>query len=104
MGIWSLNFSGDCQGRESERLHITQLDDSAIVFDEHTLSRGEDGAYSGTAHFVAAMPVDGRDIPYTISYSLHTSKAGGFRGTQTVIEDGGHGLSCPVELVFGGDS
>ena len=46
------------------------------------------------------MPVDGRDIPYEIRYVLRASDDGGFRGTETIIEGGGHGLACPIELVF----
>ena len=96
-GLWSLRFSGDCSGQEAEALLITQLDESAIVFDEFELLRNEAGEYVGSAIFIAPMPVDGRDIPYEIRYVLRASDDGGFSGTETIIEGGGHGLSCPVE-------
>ncbi len=101
-GLWSLRFSGDCSGQETETLLITQLDESAIVFDEFKLLRNEAGEYRGSAIFYAAMPVDGRDIPYEIRYVLRASDDGGFRGTETIIEGGGHGIACPIELVFVG--
>lgn len=102
-GLWSLRFSGDCSGQEAESLLITKLDENTIVFDEFELLRNEAGEYVGSAIFIAPMPVDGRDIPYEISYVLRASEAGGFSGTETIIEGGGHGLGCPVELVFEGD-
>ena len=94
------DYSGECAGRESEKLLITQLDEKAIVFDEFELLRNEAGDYVGSAIFSAPMPVDGRDIPYEISYVLRASEAGSFSGTETVIEGGGHGIACPIELVF----
>ena len=102
-GLWSLRFSGECSGQEAESLRITQLDESAIVFDEFELLRNEAGEYVGSAIFIAPMPVDGRDIPYEISYALRASDDGGFSGTETIIEGGGHGIACQVELVFVGD-
>lgn len=99
-GLWSLRFNGDCSGQEAEALLITQLDESAIVFGEFELLRNEAGEYVGSAIFIAPMPVDGRDIPYEIRYVLRASDDGGFRGTETIIEGGGHGLSCPIELVY----
>lgn len=101
-GSWTLRFSGDCSGQEAESLLITQLDESAIVFDEFELLRNEAGEYAGSAIFIAPMPVDGRDIPYEIRYVLRASDDGGFRGTETIIEGGGHGLTCPIELDFVG--
>lgn len=98
-GLWSLRFSGDCSGQEAESLLITQLDDTVIVFDEFELLRNEAGVYAGSAIFIAPMPVDGRDIPYEIRYAL-ASDDGGFSGTETIIEGGGHGLACPIELAF----
>ncbi|MCY3918022.1 MAG: hypothetical protein OXG49_18615 [Chloroflexi bacterium] len=98
-GLWSLRFSGDCSEQEAESLLITQLDEEAIVFDEFELLRNEAGAYVGSAIFTAPMPVDGRDIPYEIRYAL-ASDDGGFSGTETIIEGGGHGLACPIELAF----
>jgi len=102
-GLWSLRFSGDCSGQEAETLLITQLGETAIVFDEFELLRNEAGEYVGSAIFIAPMPVDGRDIPYEISYVLRNSEDGGFVGTETIIEGGGHGIGCPVELVFVGN-
>ena len=99
-GLWSLRFTGECAGRESEKLLITQLDESAMIFDEFQLQRNENGEYIGSAIFIAPMPVDGRDIPYEISYVLRASDDGGFSGTETIIEGGGHGLACPIELVY----
>lgn len=101
-GLWSLRFSGECSGQEAESLLITQLDETAIVFDEFELLRNEAGEYVGSAIFIAPMPVDGRDIPYEISYLLRASETGGFSGTETIIEGGGHGIACPIELVFVG--
>ena len=101
-GLWSLRFSGDCSGQDAETLLVTRLDESAIVFDEFELLRNEAGEYVGSAIFIAPMPVDGRDIPYEISYVLRASDDGGFRGTETIIEGGGHGIACPIELVFAG--
>jgi len=102
-GMWSLRFTGECSGQEAESLLITQLDESKIVFDEFDLLRNEAGEYVGSAIFIAAMPVDGRDIPYEIRYVLRASDDGGFRGTETIIEGGGHGLGCPIELVYIGE-
>ncbi len=102
-GLWSLRFSGDCSGQEAESLLITQLDEEAIVFDEFELRRNAADEYVGSAIFIAPMPVDGRDIPYEIRYVLRASEAGGFSGTETIIEGGGHGLACPIEMVFVGN-
>ncbi len=99
-GIWSLSFTGGCTGQESEKLLITQLDEDVIVFDEFVLLRNEAGEYVGSAIFIAPMPVDGRDIPYEITYALKANDDGGFSGSETIVEGGGHGLGCPVELEF----
>ncbi len=99
-GLWKLAYSGECAGQESEKLLITQLDESAIVFDEFELLRNEAGEYAGSAIFIAPMPVDGRDIPYEIAYALALNETGGFYGSETVVEDGGHSIACPIELVF----
>lgn len=101
-GLWTLAYSGECAGRESEQLLVTRLDESAIVFDEFELLRNEAGEYVGSAIFSASMPVDGRDIPYEIAYVLKLNEAGGFIGRETVIEDGGHSIACPIELLYGG--
>ena len=101
-GEWSLLFGGECAGRESESLQIAQLDESAIVFDEFELLRNEAGEYVGSAIFIAPMPVDGRDIPYEITYALSANDDGGFSGTETIIEGGGHGLACSITLVYEG--
>ena len=77
-------------GSESETLLITQLDEDAIVFDEFELLRNEAGEYVGSAIFIAPMPVDGRDIPYEITYVLRANGDGGFSGRETVVEGGGH--------------
>ncbi len=99
-GLWKLAYSGECAGRESEQLRVTRLDEDAITFDEFELLRNEAGEYAGSAIFIAPMPVDGRDIPYEIAYVLKLNKAGGFSGTETIVEGGGHGIACPIELVF----
>lgn len=103
-GAWLLEFHGGCTGQEAETLLITRLDESAIAFDEFELLRDDQGEYSGTADFVAPMPADGRDIPYTITYRLSASEDGGFAGTETIVEGGGHGLDCPIKLAFIGGS
>lgn len=101
-GMWTLAYSGECAGRESEPLRVTRLDESAIVFDDFELLRNEAGEYAGSAIFSAPMPVDGRDIPYEIRYVLRASDDGGFSGSETVVEDGGHSIACPIELLNGG--
>lgn len=102
-GVWSLEYRGGCTGQEAETLHITRLDAGEIAFDDFRLLRNEQGEYSGTADRIAPMPVDGRDIPYTITFTLRATEDGGFAGAETIIEGGGHGLDCPVELVFIGE-
>ena len=99
-GSWSLEYRGGCSGREAERLHITRLDENMIAFDEFELLRDAAGAFVGGATFFAPMPADGRDIPYEIRYALRASDDGAFAGTESIVEGGGHGLDCPVELVF----
>lgn len=99
-GLWMQQYTGECAGRESEKLLITQLDETAIVFDEFELLRNDAGEYVGSAIFIAPMPVDGRDIPYEITYTLRASENGSFSGTETIIEGGGHGLGCPIALVY----
>ncbi len=96
-GIWTLHYMGSCQGRDAEMLQITRLDESEIAFDSFRLLRDDDSVYRGSANFIAPMPADGRDIGYVISYELSPA-GGGFTGDELVIEGGGHGLSCPVEL------
>ena len=99
-GAWTLAYRGDCAGRESERITITQLDERAIAFDAFNLLRGDAGDYVGSATFIAPMPADGRNIPYEIRYALRLDAEGKLVGTQTVIEGGGHGLTCSVQLRF----
>ena len=99
-GIWWQDFTGECAGQESEKLLITQLDEDAIAFDEFELRRNEAGEYVGSAIFIAPMPVDGRDIPYEITYALSANDDGGFSGTETIVEGGGHGIACPIEMEF----
>ncbi len=77
-----------------------RLDETAIVFDEFHLLRDEAGEYVGSATFIAPMPADGREIPYEISYALKFNETGGFSGSETIVEDGGQGIACPVELLF----
>ena len=102
-GPWSLLYTGACAGRESEAIRITELDDSAIQFDDYHLLRDESGEYRGSANFIASMPVDGREIGYVITYALRANDTGGFSGTQTVVEGGGHGLDCQVALLSIGE-
>ena len=101
-GIWVLRYSGECAGRAAERIHITQLDAATIAFADFTLRADAAGDYVGSAMFSAPMPADGRDIPYEIAYRLRPA-GGGFHGSETVIESGGHGIACPVGLVFIGE-
>lgn len=103
-GLWSLEYTGGCTGREAERLQIIRLDETAIVFGDFTLLRDESGQYIGTADRIAPMPVDGREIGYTITYTLTADEMGAFAGVERVVEGGGHGLDCPVVLRYlGGD-
>lgn len=99
-GLWSLEYRGDCAGQEAERLQITRLNVDELAFDDFRLLRDAAGDFVGSATFFAPMPADGRDIPYEIRYSLRISDDGAFAGVETIIEGGGHGLDCPVELVF----
>ena len=101
-GNWSLEFAGDCTGQEAEPILITHLDDEEIVFGDFRLLRAEDGQYRGSAIFIAPMPIDGREIPYEIAYVLSVTETGSFVGTETIIEGGGHGIACPIELIFVG--
>ena len=100
VGRWSLEYGGACSGREAEPITISRLDDAQIVFDDFRLRLNDDGQYEGNADFIASMPVDGRDIPYTIAYVVRRDEAGGFVGTETVVEGGGRSADCPIELVF----
>ena len=100
VGRWLLEYGGDCRGREAEPIVISQLDAAQIVFDGFRLTRNADGQYEGSASFIAAMPVDGREIPYAIAYVLSRDESGGFVGTETVTEDGGLSADCPIELVY----
>ena len=102
-GVWSLEYRGGCTGQEAETLQVTRLDESEIAFDDFQLLRNEAGEYVGRATFFAPMPVDGRNIPYEISYRLRVADEGGFAGVETIVEGGGHGLDCPVELIFIGE-
>ena len=99
-GIWSQAYTDECAGRAAESLLITRLDETEIAFDDFRLLRDGAGDYSGSANFTAPMPVDGRDIPYEISYALRASEDGRFIGTETVTEGGGHGIACPIELTY----
>lgn len=99
-GRWMLEYGGACRGREAEPITISRLDDAQIVFDDFRLRLNDDGQYEGGADFIASMPVDGRDIPYTIAYVVRRDGAAGFVGTETVVEGGGRSADCPIELVF----
>lgn len=99
-GVWTQQYTGECEGRESETLLITELDATTIVFDDFELLRNAEGEYVGSAIFIAPMPVDGRDIPYEITYALKANDDGGFSGAEKIVEGGGHGLACPIELVY----
>lgn len=103
IGRWLLEYGGSCSGRESESITISQLDAAQMVFNGFYLRRNAAGQYEGNADFIASMPVDGRDIPYTIAYVLSRNEAGGFVGAETVTEAGGHALECPIALVFAGE-
>ena len=98
-GRWLLEYGGACSGRGSESINISRLDAAQIVFDDFRLRLNDDGQYEGSADFIAAMPVDGRDIPYTIAYVVKRDEAGGFVGAETVIEGGGRSADCPIRLV-----
>ena len=102
-GRWSLEYTGGCTGRESETIHLTLLDDETIVFDDFELRRNNDGVFQGRADFIAPMPADGRDVVYTIAFSLSIAEDGGFAGTESITEGGGQSLECPVKLVPGGE-
>ncbi len=97
-GMWTLRFHGECAGREAETVQVTRFDEAEIAFDDFRLLRDATGQYTGSANFIAPMPVDGREIGYIISYSLKPA-ADGYSGQQLVIEGGGHGIGCPVRLV-----
>ena len=101
-GVWLQTYTGECAGREAETLLISRLDDAEIAFDAFRLLRDEDGQYRGGAHFSAPMPEDERDVLYTIEYALRAAEDGRFIGTETIIEGGGHGLGCPIALVYAG--
>ena len=95
-----MSFGGGCTGQETELLDITRVDETEIAFDDFQLLRNDEGEYVGSANFIAPMPVDGREIVYTIAYSLKANETGGFTGTETIVEGGGHGIACPIELVY----
>ena len=102
-GRWSLEYTGGCTGREAEAILVTHLDDNTLIFDDFELRRDDDGQFTGSADFVAPMPADGRDVIYTIAYSLRDVGEGKYAGTETITEGGGHSLDCPVELVYVGE-
>ena len=101
-GRAALQYSGVCQGREAKPVVIAQADAEQMTLDGIVLRRaaGQDEQYAGRADFIAPMPADGRDIVYTIAYSLRRRVDGSLAGTESVIESGGHALDCPVALVF----
>ena len=102
VGKWSLAYTGGCAGREAEPIEVTRLDETELIFDDFHLRRDEAGYYAGSADFIAPMPADGRDVVYTVAYSLSLNEEGAFVGTETITEGGGHSLDCPVALVYAG--
>ena len=94
-GLWTLSYTGECKGREAETLRLTRVDERVIVFDEFELARNEAGDYVGSAIFIAPMPVDGRDIPYEISFALSAASDGSLTGTETVVEGRGARAGLP---------
>ena len=118
-GNWSLHYSGGCTGQEPESLRFIRIAELEIEFesaaqrntaslegerpDTFGLLRDAEGRYIGSADFIAPMPVDGRDIVYTIAYDLVATDSGGFVGTETFIEGGGQSIACPVELSYVGE-
>ena len=98
-GPWTLHFKGDCAGRESEPIQVTRLDAAQLHFDDFSLHRDAADLYRGSANFIAPMPADGRDIIYTVSYSLRRETDSKLSGIQSITEGGGHSLPCPVELI-----
>lgn len=102
LGRWTLAYTGGCSAREAETIQVTHLDDAALVFDDFELRSDDEGQFTGSADFVAPMPVDGRDVVYTISYALRADLEGKFSGIEKVTEGGGHSLDCPVELLYQG--
>ena len=103
VGRWTLQYTGECAGRESETIHVTELDDADLVFDDFHLRRSADGVFAGSSDFIAPMPADGRDVIYTISYAFRAVADGSFSGIEQITEGGGHSLDCPIELVFVGE-
>lgn len=101
-GSWTLEYTGGCAGRESEPINISHLDDAELVFDDFRLRRNTEGIFEGSADFIAPMPADGRDVIYTIAYALRLSDDGSFTGSESITEDGGESLDCPIQLVFAG--
>ena len=102
LGAWTLEYSGDCAGREAKRVQVRRLDGSELVFDEFQLRRADDGVFAGGADFIAPMPADGRDVSYRIAYALRRRGDGAFAGRETITEDGGAALGCPVTLTYAG--
>lgn len=101
-GSWRLQYTGGCAGREAEAIQVSRLGDEELMFDDFHLWRNTEGIFEGSADFIAPMPADGRDVIYTVSYALHALEEGKFAGTETITEDGGASLGCPIQLVFAG--
>ncbi len=102
LGTWTLDYSGDCAGRDSESITVTRLDAEEMVFDGFHLRRDASDVFTGEAHFIAPMPADARDVLYTIAYALQRRADGAFVGSETITEGGGAALACLVELGFAG--
>lgn len=101
-GRWTLVYTGGCAGRESEAIQVNRLDDAALAFGDFHLRRNAEGIFEGSADFIAPMPADGRDVVYTIAYALRLEDDGTFAGTESITEDGGESLDCPIQLIFVG--
>ena len=79
---------------------MSRLEAADLVFDGFHVRRDSEGIFQGSADFIAPMPADGRNVVYTVTYALQAFEDGRFAGTETITEDGGASLDCPVELVF----
>ncbi|MDE2859163.1 MAG: hypothetical protein OXN94_15065 [Chloroflexota bacterium] len=101
-GSWTLEYTGECAGRESETIQVTGLGAAELLFDDFHLRRNTEGVFEGSADFIAPMPADGRDVVYTIDYALRLTDDGKFAGSETITEGGGHSLGCSVELYYVG--
>lgn len=102
-GIWSLEYTGDCEARESESLDITIAGDGSISFKDYILTLDDNGQYVGSAQFTTPMPADGRDIVFIFEYQLTQDSHTMFTGTETLTEVGKGNETCPIQLVYVGE-